>query len=295
MRTPIFFCLLAFGGQSGQGAEKKTDPDPLQGAWLIVGLEADGRPEPGRNFHGNTFTFERDRATLKEGTFPPIEFAVTLDPAHTPKHIDLTCKNGVLRGIYKLEGDDLTLCFGIGGPRPTEFATRPGGATETFVLKRNWERHTDRALGFSVDLPGKPEERTRKTDAGGSVTSTTLVVRHDAERVSYAVSVTPLLAKLSAKETDESLTAAAKALVEEVTGAGKVASDGEKEFRATGFSGRELTFSFKVGTEERAARARVFVAGDKGYALVVAGPDEATQSKNVDIVWGSFRLAPEKK
>jgi uncharacterized protein (TIGR03067 family) len=65
-----------------------------------------------------------------------------VDPAKTPKTIDLTVKvddkTFTLLGIYQLENDDLKLCLAAepGVKRPTEFKTENGAGVGLFVLKR---------------------------------------------------------------------------------------------------------------------------------------------------------------
>src|SRR5262245_45447230 len=183
----LVFALLVLAllphSPAQQQPEQKAKPDAeaIIGTWSIVGLETGGKGEPEKNFRGNTFTFTKDKATLREGSYQPIDFTYTLEPAKTPKTIDLTTTKGgsnTIKGIYKLEGDDVVMSLSIGGMRPTEFATKTGGDTETFTLKRiKWERYTDKTFGFSIDLPGKPEERVRKADTpAGMVTSTFFVV-----------------------------------------------------------------------------------------------------------------------
>ena len=175
--------------------KKKTDPELLLGIWEIVGLESDGKAKPAQNYQGNTFTFTKDKAVLREGGFQSIEFAFSLDAAKSPKTIELTVRGNLIHGIYKLDGDDLTLTVSPGGLRPpAEFATKTGGDSETFLLKRSqWERYTDKAFGFAADFPAKPTETHRdiRTQAG-KVKSTVYTARGEKEKLSFEVSVTPM-------------------------------------------------------------------------------------------------------
>lgn len=71
------------------------------------------------------------------------EFDYSVDPAKTPREINLTIKFGgdepiAALGIYKLEGKTLTICLGDkeGTTRPTEFKTEAGSKFAIIVLRR---------------------------------------------------------------------------------------------------------------------------------------------------------------
>ena len=77
-------------------------------------------------FDGDKMTLEKPGKGKQEGTF-------RLDPAASPKAVDLTPageknREATLAGIYRLEGDTLKLCLPTlpGRVRPTEFASTPG-------------------------------------------------------------------------------------------------------------------------------------------------------------------------
>lgn len=277
--------------------KEKTDAELFQGAWAITGLETGGKIEPEKNYRGNTFTFAKDKATLREGLFAPVEFTFTIDPTKSPRTIDLTAKNAVVRGIYKFEGDSLILCLSIGPNRPTEFVTRPGGESELFTMKRSpWERYTDRTFGYSVDLPGKPEERKRDTSvASGKVVTTMQVVRSEMERVTYFVAVTPLPRAFEGKATEAVMEAMRHAVVAEVDKNATAAVESETNFKAGGHTGKELTLALESSESKGILRARVFVTSERVYGLFTAGGEDSVKAANVGRFWISFRAAGDKK
>lgn len=271
----------------------KTDWDLIQGTWQIVGLEAHGRPEPARNYQSNQIIFIKDRVILREWGYPPLEFTFTLDANRTPKTIDLTGKGVVVRGIYTLNGDDLTLSVGLGGMRPAEFVTRPGSDSETFYLKRSrWERYSHRTLGVSVELPVEPELRGRPEPAAAQA----WVAVSRPERVTYVVTVSPLATRPTGKDWVAASEAAVRGAVAEADPSASAEVEAELPFKG-GSGGRELLLTLDTpGTKDKlAARARVFASSDRLVVLAVIGTEESVRSPNVTRFWASFRWLGERK
>jgi uncharacterized protein (TIGR03067 family) len=127
-------------GHLGEAA--RDDRDRLQGIWIGVLVERDGRvvhrdadARTARvRFVGSVAVFE-DTDTTLVGNFQ-------LGPSRTPKTFDLTVDEGGAEetypaGIYELNDDSFRLCFAFpAAVRPSEFATYPGSGRTLFVYRR---------------------------------------------------------------------------------------------------------------------------------------------------------------
>ena len=275
-------------------AKPKSDLELLQGNWHIVGLETGGKPEDPRNYRGNTFAFNKLTATLREGRLDDINFAFKLDPDASPKAIDLVLpsKNVAFRGIYKLDGDDLTVCVSNGGPRPTQFATKAGGDTETFTLKRDrWVQFADADYGFTVEMPKTPEEKQRDLDTAAGMTSLKLLVaRSEMERVTYVVAVARLPGKLNPQEADAAMTAARNLAIAEVYPGARPRE--EKKLppppKGPGMGGQEYEVELNLSNKDRAvARVRQSVGSERLTVLLAAGPGDAIRTESLARFWSS--------
>jgi uncharacterized protein (TIGR03067 family) len=136
--------------------DTRPDQERIQGKWRIVSAVQDGIPVPANLFPevslflGNEFF--RQQRDQKDGR----SMSFTLDTGATPKGLDFTeTVQGITvgkemkrnqetwfhPGIYKLEGDRLTVCYKHGkhdrnAPRPTDFDAKEGSACLLMVLER---------------------------------------------------------------------------------------------------------------------------------------------------------------
>lgn len=114
------------------------DRETLQGTWVVVALQREGKEEKPEGF-ASRVRFDGDGMTW-EGPLKAFTRAYRLVPGHTPKRIDFGSISGEVRGgpgsgIFELEDDTLKLCIGSTG-RPTAFETGPGSGTLLYVLER---------------------------------------------------------------------------------------------------------------------------------------------------------------
>ena len=108
--------------------DNKKDLKAMQGDWACEELVKDGFRVPDddaralfRTVKDDTYTVHRFRKKAGSGKFK-------LDATKSPKHIDIIpdgAKGLVIEGIYKIDGDKLTMCYAAPkGKRPTEFASK---------------------------------------------------------------------------------------------------------------------------------------------------------------------------
>lgn len=102
----------------------------LDGEWTLVFMEQRGARAGGEGANQYKLTVNGDQWTVTSFRGQEQKMTFTIDPSQNPKTIDLTMKSGDKvahsRGIFKVEGDTLTVCR-TGGEteRPTEFKTTP--------------------------------------------------------------------------------------------------------------------------------------------------------------------------
>jgi RNA polymerase sigma factor (sigma-70 family) len=176
--------LLGYGTAAGQqsagkkaeaGAPPKevarSDKDLLQGKWLVISCECNGENRMQPWIKDNALlvieeadgklvckTVFKDRAKVielfGEGMEKWTEGTLKLDARTKPETLDFTGVhgNGTYLGIYKLDGDTLTLCQSkaltpaaseSGSERPTDFSTKRGDGRSLTVYKRQEEKKNE--------------------------------------------------------------------------------------------------------------------------------------------------------
>ena len=137
--TVLTALALIVGAPAAKDGPKK-DPPSVVGEWVaekgVVGGNDKGVP-PG----GVTFEFTAEgKVLIHEGKKQPDPADYKVDPKKSPAEIDITPGAGQaatpMPGIYKVDGDTLTICVGRGGTRPSKFESPAGSDVMLLTLKR---------------------------------------------------------------------------------------------------------------------------------------------------------------
>ena len=135
---------LTLGGDVTEAIRK--DKASLQGVWKVTSSVSKGEKSTPDEIKDLALLFRGDGIAVREGGQTHDNFSYLLDPTKKIKAIDLILKAGpqkgrVDRGIYKLDGDTLTICIQSNKdePRPNEFQSPAGSQLWLIVLQRSKE------------------------------------------------------------------------------------------------------------------------------------------------------------
>jgi len=142
--TPTAFLLAALlaAPAPDPGGSAKEDLKKLQGEWSPTAIQINGEKAPDKKLARTKLVVKDDKFTALEDGEVSDESTVRLDPAKEPRAIDLAFtagpdKDKSVQGIYKLDGDVLTVCVAEPGKdRPKEFASAEGSGHILLVFKR---------------------------------------------------------------------------------------------------------------------------------------------------------------
>ena len=136
----------------------KEELERHQGTWRATSSIYDGQEASAEVVRSITRTVEKDHAVWKRDGKSFAGTKIELDPSRDPKAIDVIPDGGKDRGervlgIYKLEGDRLTICMAAPGqPRPGRFQAGKGsGCTlRTFTRRQAPDDSGREATGAST-------------------------------------------------------------------------------------------------------------------------------------------------
>jgi RNA polymerase sigma factor (sigma-70 family) len=121
---------------AGKDAAPK-DEEKILGTWTVVSFAEGNQKAPAEAIKEVRVTFAADGTMTVRQADREQEFTYKLDPTTDPKEFSATNDKGLsVFGIYKLERDTLTVCFGRRSGRPTEFGSPAGTDVVLEVLKR---------------------------------------------------------------------------------------------------------------------------------------------------------------
>jgi uncharacterized protein (TIGR03067 family) len=137
LATPVFIV-------AGTGEDVRKEFKALQGTWKTVALEAAGKPFPKENIPDFTFIIGADGKSIGRSPQGEYRSTISVDPTKKPKTMDNVHESGTQKGkkqfgVYKLEGDKLTVCMTAPGAkeidRPKDFNSKDSTGV-VFVFER---------------------------------------------------------------------------------------------------------------------------------------------------------------
>jgi uncharacterized protein (TIGR03067 family) len=129
MRSAVIAGLAVSVVSGAVAAPRLKDQPSVVGEWVY---------EHDRLTERYVFTADGEYSYVVAGDPQPSKCAYMADPKKSPAEIDLKRSDRqIVRGIYKVEGDTLTACFGSpGADRPTKFERSEAPYVVLLVLKR---------------------------------------------------------------------------------------------------------------------------------------------------------------
>jgi len=130
-----FACLFVIVTTS-----QAADPSPLDGTWNVTRAERTGKGLLADELKTMQVVFKDGKMAIKvDGGSQEAGFK--LDPKANPATIDMMPEpdddKKISRGIYKLDGDTLTICWGsVGNDRPKDFTPPANGSLRLMVLSK---------------------------------------------------------------------------------------------------------------------------------------------------------------
>lgn len=125
--------VLAYA-QAAEPAADKAELEKFQGSWKMVSLVAKDKKYRKDELPVNKIVIVGNDMTTHLADGGEVKSQIKPNSGVDPHELDTTIGDNVFRGIYKFDGDKLTMCStGIGSPRPKKFDVKEtegsGGVT----------------------------------------------------------------------------------------------------------------------------------------------------------------------
>lgn len=137
MNLVIVVTLIAAAPAPKDAPSPPAAVNPLVGEWVVESHVASGKPLP-RVGKAERVTITSDRWKVSKES--EAESYLSVDATKDPPQIDVWVpdQDGEVRcrGIYKLDGDTLTVSYTLGKDRPTKFESGPKSGQYLMTLKR---------------------------------------------------------------------------------------------------------------------------------------------------------------
>jgi uncharacterized protein (TIGR03067 family) len=134
-RTAIVAILCVVRASAADDA----DLAPLQGSWKVESAKHGGEEMPADMRGKIVLEFKGNKVIAHEEGRPEDPADFSIDSSKSPKIITVKPQKNNSKemvGIYKLDGESLTICMSEGGDRPTTFDSPQGSKIMLIVLKR---------------------------------------------------------------------------------------------------------------------------------------------------------------
>jgi uncharacterized protein (TIGR03067 family) len=137
--APSLFAAVALAVAAPGPKEARKDPPTLVGEWAVQAAVIGGkRDDPPA---GTTWTFTADGKSVLtiSGAAGGAAGMYTTDPKKDPARVDISAgpKGTPMKGVYKRDGDALTLCLGLDpDARPAGFESKAGDKVILLTLTK---------------------------------------------------------------------------------------------------------------------------------------------------------------
>lgn len=130
---------VAFTAFAADKPDPKADLAAMKGRWKVTATTFDGKAQPMPAAGQRVLEFGDKEFTAYDGDKKGRTLGFALDPTATPKRFDLLRpgKDEKAEGVYKLDGDKLSLCYAEpGAARPDKLESKAGARVFLLELER---------------------------------------------------------------------------------------------------------------------------------------------------------------